>query len=176
MSTAFLAIEFNPMAFDPSTFVLTNLTFLVLLVLLTKFVWKPTLAAIATREDRIEASIKQAEDARKHADELLASYEARVADAENEVAAIREKGRTEAEALGAELKAQAEADARARIDRAAAEIELMRTQAVEDIRQEAVSLGMAVASTLVGRSLDGPDQQRLAAEVVSSLPSNGGGS
>ena len=46
MSTAILAAGgFNPMAFDPSTFVLTNLTFLVLLFLLTKFVWKPTLAA-----------------------------------------------------------------------------------------------------------------------------------
>jgi F-type H+-transporting ATPase subunit b len=168
--SAFLAAGgFNPIAFDPSAFVLTWATFLVLLFLLAKFVWKPTLAAIETRETRIEESITAAEASRKHAEELLASYKEQIANVEAEGQALRDKARSDAEALAAELKARAEADAKARIERAGQEIEQQAAQALQDIRKEAVVLGMAVASKVVGRSLDGADQQRLANEVVSGL-------
>lgn len=173
MSPLLAAGSFNPLAFDPSAFALTWLTFLVLLFLLTKFVWKPTLKAIEAREDRIEASIKKAEQDRKHAGELLASYQEQLASAEKEAAGLREQARADAEALAAQLKARAEADAAARVERATQEISQARAQALQDIRQEAVVLGMAVATRVVGRSLDGADQQRLAAEVVAGLTSAG---
>lgn len=161
--------NFNPLAFDPSAFWLTWITFLALLFVLGKFVWKPTLKAIETREGRIEESIKQAEADRKHGNELLQKYEQQLAEAAQDAAAVREQARSDAESLAAELKARAEADARARIERATAEIELARNQALQDLRKEAVMLGMAVATRVVGRSLDGDDQQRLANEVVAGL-------
>jgi len=166
--------SFNPIAFDPSSMALTWITFLTLLFLLGKFVWKPMLASIETRETRIEESIKSAETDRKHAEELLAKYESQLAAAESDANALREKARTEAEALAADLKARAEADAQARLARAAQEIEQQTAQALQDIRNEAVHLGLAVASKVVGRSLDGDDQKRLAAEVVASLSSVNG--
>jgi F-type H+-transporting ATPase subunit b len=169
MFTFLAAGGFDPLAFDPSAYVLTVLTFLILIGLLGKFTWKPMLKAIEARESRIEDAIQQAEDDRKTANELLATYESQVANVEQELAALREKGRADAEAIARDVRAQADADAKARVERAVNEIALAHTQAIEDIRQESVLLGMAVATKVVGRSLDGEDQLRLANEVVSGL-------
>jgi F-type H+-transporting ATPase subunit b len=160
---------FNPLAFDPGAFGLTIITILVLIFILSKFAWKPILAAIEQREQRITDAIGKAETDRKQAESMLADYRARVANVEAEVAALRDKGRQEGEALKAELKSRAEAEAKAAIDKARKEIELAKSQALLEIRREAVGLGLAVAGKVVGRSLDDADRRRLAQDVVDDL-------
>jgi len=160
---------FDPLAFDPSAMWLTFATFVVLLLILAKVAWKPMLAAIEKREKRIEDAIGKAEADRKEAERLLAEYQARVSNVAAELAALREKGRLEAEAQRAELRARAEAEAAATTEKARREIELARTQAVADLRREAVTLGLAVAGKVVGRSLDDADRRRLAQEVIDDL-------
>jgi len=161
--------SFNPLSFDPSAMALTFITFFALLFILGKFAWKPMLGAIEARENRIEDAIRKADEGRQQANELLSTYESRVANVEQEMADLREKGRADAEAIARDVRAQAEQDAKARVERAINEIELAHTQAIEDIRRESVALGMAVASKVVGRSIEGEDQLRLANEVVRDL-------
>lgn len=171
--------SFNPIAFDPAAFVLTLITVLVLLFLLRKFAWGPILLAIETRESRIEEAISQAEKDREQAQKVLAEYQETVKNVESEVAALREQGRTEADAIRKEILSKAEEEANARADRAVKDIELARRQALEDIRKEAVGLGMAIATKVVGRSMEGDDQRRLASDVVdglSGVATNGSGS
>jgi F-type H+-transporting ATPase subunit b len=160
---------FNPLAFDPAAMGLTVITILALIFILSKFAWKPILAAIEQREKRITDAISKAEGDRKQAESMLAEYKARVANVEAEVAALRDKGRQEGEALKSELKARAEAEAKAAIEKARKEIELAKSQAVMEIRREAVGLGLAVAGKVVGKSLDDADRRRLAQEVVDDL-------
>ena len=170
LSSSLLAAGgFDPLSFDAGAFWLTLFTFCGLLFILTKFAWKPMLTGIEAREVRIEEAIARAEKDREDASRLLAEYKERVKNVEAEVAALREKGRTDAEALRGNILGKAEADAKDRVERALREIELARTQAVEDIRREAVGLGMAVASKIVGRSLDGDDQLRLANDVIDGI-------
>jgi len=168
-----LGASLDPLYFDAAAVVLTLLTFGGLLVLLRIFVWTPVLTSVETRENRIEDAIRQAEQDRKTAEGVLADYKERVKNVENEVAALREKGRAEAESMRKEILAKADSEAVERSERAVREIELARTQALEDIRREAVTLGMAVATKVVGRSLDGEDHRRLASDVVDGLGSVG---
>jgi F-type H+-transporting ATPase subunit b len=164
-----LLVGFDPLAFDPSAMWLTVATFVVLLVILSKFAWKPLLAAIEQREKRIEDAIAKAEADRKAAEGLLSEYRARVANVEQEVAALREKGRQDAEALRADIRARAEKEGAAATEKARRDIELAKNQAVADLRREAVGLGLAVAGKVVGRSLDDADRRRLAQEVIDDL-------
>jgi F-type H+-transporting ATPase subunit b len=164
-----LLVGFDPLAFDPSAMVLTVATFIVLLLILSKVAWKPLLAAIEQREKRIEDAIAKAEADRKAAEGLLSEYRARVANVEQEVAALREKGRQDAESLRADIRARAEHEAAAATEKARRDIELAKNQAVADIRREAVGLGLAVAGKVVGRSLDDADRRRLAQEVIDDL-------
>lgn len=162
---------FNPLAFDAAAFWLTLFTFGALLFILTKFAWKPMLGGIEARETRIEEAIAKAEKDREDASRMLAEYKERVRNVEVEVAALREKARTDAEALRAGILSKAEADAKERSERALREIDLARVQALEDIRREAVGLAMAVASKVVGRSLESADHLRLANDVVDGMAS-----
>jgi len=74
-----------------------------------------------------------------------------------------------------QIRSQAEQEAGEIAEKARREIELAKSQALEDIRRESVAMGLAVASRVVGRSLDGNDQQRIAEEVVGSLSGVGQG-
>ncbi len=162
---------FNPLHIDPAAAALTLITFLGLLFVLWKFAWGPILEAVESRESRIEDAIRQAEEDRGKAQAMLDDYTQRVAHVEQEVAGLREKGRTDAESLRADILAKAQVDARGVTEKAQRDIELARTQAIEDIRREAVTLGLAIAGKVVGRSVDDDDQRRLAGEVVSELAS-----
>jgi F-type H+-transporting ATPase subunit b len=160
---------FNPLAFDPSAMVLTLVTFFGLLFLLARFAWGPILKAVEAREGRIEGAIRQAEGDRAEAARLMEEYKRTIAGVQSEAAALREQGRQQAEAIGRELRAKAQAEAGEIVEKARREVELARRQALQDIRREAVGLGLAVAGRVVGRSLDGADQRRLAEEVVGNL-------
>ena len=164
---------FDPLHFDPAAFVLTLITFLALLFILGKFAWGPIATSIEAREKRIDDAIKQAEHDREQADAVLAEYRDQVKNVEQEVASLKEAGRQEAEALARDIKAKADADAVARTERATKEIEQAKAAALEEIRQEVVTLGMAVATRVVGSSLDGEEQRRLANEVVNGLDAVG---
>jgi len=160
---------FNPLQFDPAATALTVITLLILLALLAAFAWKPILGAIEAREKRIEDAIGKAESDRKSAESMLADYKSRVANVEQELAALREKARVDAESLRSDIRGRAEKEAAAATEKARRDIELARNQALSDIRKEAVGLGLAVAGKVVGKSLDDADRRRLAQEVVDDL-------
>jgi F-type H+-transporting ATPase subunit b len=168
---------FNPLAFDPSAMALTIITFLVLLVLLAKFAWGPILKMAETREKRITDAIAEAESQRAEAQRLLEEHRKAMASVQTELALMREQGLAEAEKARQLVRKKAEAEAAELSTKARRDIELARTQALQDIRREAVDLGLAAASRVVGRSLDGNDQRRIAEEVVGGLAgvSAGGG-
>lgn len=166
---------FNPLRFDPSAMWLTIITFAVLLVLLAKFAWGPILKMAETREKRITDAIAQAEAQRAEAQKLLDDHRKAMANVQSELATMREQGLAEAEAARRLVHQKAEAEAAELSTKARRDIELARTQALQDIRREAVDLGLAAATRVVGRSLDGNDQRRIAEEVVGGLAAAGAG-
>jgi len=161
--------SFNPLTFDPSAMLLTFITFFALLFILGKFAWKPILEMIELREKRIEGSIEQAEQDRAEAKKLLEDYQQRVANVESEVAGLREQGRQDAEGMRKDILGKANADAALVAEKALKEIDLAKNQALQDMRREAVGIGLSIAGKVVGRSLDGADQRRIADEVVGDI-------
>ena len=165
--------NFNPLKFDPSAMALTIITFLALLVLLTTFAWGPILKMAEPREKRIADAIAQAEAQRAEAQKLLDEHKRAMANVQSELATIREQGLAEAELARQAVRQKAEAEAAAMAAKARRDIESARNQALQDIRREAVDLGLAAATRVVGRSLDGNDQRRIAEEVVGELATAG---
>jgi F-type H+-transporting ATPase subunit b len=164
-----LAAGFNPMTFDASALVLTVITVGGLLFILGKFAWGPILSSIEAREKRIEDAITDAEKDRHTAEGVLRDYNERVKNVEAEVAALKEKGRVEAEAIARDIRTRAEDTAAARVEQAVRDIQAAHAQAQEDVRKEAVTIGMLVATKVVGRSVDGEEQRRLATDVLNNL-------
>ena len=86
----------------------TTITFILLLVLLGKFAWKPILNAIKTREKSIEDALASAESALRDMRELRTNNEKILAEARNERDAIIKEAREAKDAIVNEAKSKAQ--------------------------------------------------------------------
>ena len=103
----------NPLVqLDPGLFIWTILTFLVLLFLLAKFAWKPLLAALEERENKIKNSLEDAEKAKAELERINVKSEEIIAKARSEAQSIRVEAKAATERIKADLKAKAEEDSK----------------------------------------------------------------
>ena len=159
----------NPLAFDPSAFILSLITFAVALFLLTKMCWKPILKAAKDREDRIAENISAAEKSKAEAEEMAAQYKQQLDEAKAEVASLLEEGRRQANDLKQDIVNKANSEAESARDRANREIDLAREKAINEIRTEAVDLSISIASKVLDRSLDDGDHRKLAGDILEQI-------
>jgi F-type H+-transporting ATPase subunit b len=153
----------------------TLIIFVVLLVVLSRYAFKPLTAAVEAREKHLEEMIQSAKADRDEAARLLAeqqkALEASRADAQRVVA----ESRITAEKLRNEMMEQAKVQQRELLDRARGEIENERKRAITDLRREAVDLALAGASKLVERNLDDQTNRKLVESFLASAPVGGNG-
>ena len=150
----------------------TLVVFILMIVLLRIFAWKPIIAGLDAREQKIIGAI---EDARKSADEAqqrLEEYEARLAVAAQEANEIVAEGRRDAEATKDRIVAEAAEAAKAEQARAINEIELAKNAALQAVAEQATDIAVALAGKIVGRQLNPEDHSKLVQESLDSLSEN----
>ncbi len=106
------------------------------------------------RAAAIEGGMKQAEEAQAEARAALEKYNAQLAEARTEANEIRESAREQGASIVAELRGQAQAEAARITEAAKRQVEAERQQAVVQLRQEVGTLSTALASKIVGESLE----------------------
>ena len=116
--------------------------------------------AYEERRAAIEGGMKQAEEAQAQAQAALQSYEAQLAEARAEANTIREQAREEGASIIAELRRQANAEATRITESAKRQIEAERQQTVVQLRQEVGTMSTALASKIVGESLEDEVRQK----------------
>ena len=102
--------EPNPLLPHVSEVILVGVVFVVLYLLVRKFVVPSFEKTFAARRDAIEGGIARAEQAQAEAAAALANYQAQLADARGEAGQIREQARAEAQRIVEDLRAQAQAE------------------------------------------------------------------
>lgn len=151
------------------TMLFTVLSFVLLLVVLGKFAWKPLLNGLEARENGIRDSIETAEKLKAEAETILAEHKRKVEEASSEVKQILDEGRERANEMKEKILSEARASAKATVDRATREIEVAEQQALDSIRAEAVDLSIALASKVLGRTLEKSDHEELIRESMKEL-------
>jgi F-type H+-transporting ATPase subunit b len=125
--------------------------------------WKILLPRIMTtldeRTDQIEGGLERAAETQAQADRLREQYQAQLADARHEAARLREQSREEGAAIIAEMRQQAQGEARRITDAARAQIEADRQQAFSSLRAGIGTLSVQLASKIVGESLEDEARQ-----------------
>jgi len=145
------------------------LNFLILAVILRAVAYKPVAKLLQQRSDSIKNSIDKAEADKKAAEETLAEYKNKLADAHKQAQAIVDKAemtaRQERETLVAETKKE--------IDRmkqnAQEEIQNERNRAFEEMKSEIVSLSLAAAEKIVAKNLTTKENDKLVNDFIASL-------
>lgn len=151
---------------SPGLMVWTLVTFGLTLVILRKWVYPPVAKAIETRRQEIAQSIDEAERSRDEALQLLSEYKIRLADAQKEADALRERGRKDGERRGAELVTAAQ-DQRDRVlaDQGA-QLDAQARQAASGLRDGVVDLAIAAAEKATRGALSEADHRRLIEQAL----------
>jgi F-type H+-transporting ATPase subunit b len=151
------------------TILIQAINFLILIFLLTKFLFKPLTKFLADRSAGIEKSLAEAKAANQAAATAQAEYKAQMREAQREIAAIREQGQREIEAERQRLLQASREEAERLVAQAKTEIEAEIKRARVSLREEVATLVLAAAERLLGRTVSGDDQKRLAEQYVREL-------
>ena len=154
---------------SPGLIFWTVVTFVILLLLLKKFVWGPIIDAVDRREKSLKDMFDGAENARDEAQELLKRYEDQLAQARNDVNQMIEEGKGKAGKAGDEIIGKASSEADQIIERAKAEISRERQKAVEELKAQVVKISLAAAERLIERDLAEQDHRGLIEQTISDI-------
>ncbi len=162
----------NPLVqLDPGLYIWTIATFVILLILLTAFAWRPLLQALEARQEGIRKSLEDAEAARNELERLNRESEEILRSSRVEAEGIIAKSRGDAEALGEEMKRKARADADAMITDAKRQIAAEKTQAISDLRNQVAELSIEIASKVLERNVSSEDNNKLVEDTLKRLES-----
>lgn len=150
----------------------TLVVFFVLLAVLGKFAWKPLLKALHDREARLEQTVQETEHARAESERLLAEHHKQMQQATEQVRALLDEARRDAQITADDIIKKAQAEAEAARHRAEREIGNARDQALLDIWNRAADLAVSVAGKVLTRELSPSDHSRLVEQATRELPAS----
>ena len=139
----------------------TIIIFVILLVVLSKFAFKPMLAAVEARERSLQAALDDAKRDREEAQRVLAEHRAQLENSRAEAQKLIADGRATAEKLRHDLLEQTKSQQQEMLDRARRDIDTEKTNAIAALRREAVDLAIAGASKVIERNLDNDANRKL---------------
>jgi len=150
-------------------------TFVLLLIILTKFGWKPILNGLQQREATIQKALDDAQKANADALALLEQYQGRMDEAKNEAQAIADQARKEAEHARQRIELDANERAQETLKRSLREIEQAKESALDEILTEVGNIATEAASRIVRRDLTSDDNAKIVDDVVSDFANAQGG-
>lgn len=151
------------------TLLIQAVNFLILVALLSRFLYTPLTKFLKERAEGIERSLAEAKAAREAAAKAQEENRAQILATQREAAALREQAQRDVEAERQRLLKASRDEAQRLMEEAKGAIEAETKRARATLREEVVSLSLAAAERLLGRSLGGDDQKRLAEQYVREL-------
>ena len=146
-------------------------SFLIILVVASKFVWSPITAMLDERADNIRESLERAEAAKIDAERLLTEYKQTMADARKEAGSILQQAKQAAEATRLEGTAKTQAEIDEMLSKARESIEGERRAAIASLQASVADLSVAVAGKLIGSELSADDHRAVIEKYISEAGS-----
>src|SRR5690242_810720 len=143
----------NPLLPPWQEIVLGLVAFILLYLVLRRFVFPQMEKMFAARVDAIEGGIKRAEAAQAEANQLLEQYRTQLAEARTEAARIRDEARADAEGIRQDVLAKAREESDRIIAAGREQLAAQRESIVRDLRSEVGTLAVDLAGRIVGESL-----------------------
>ena len=152
--------------FSSGLFIIQSVVFIILLLVLRKFAWKPIMDAVNEREVTIVDSLNQAKLARQEVQNLKAENENIIREAKIERDNILKEAREIKERIVGEAKSIAQTEADKIIDQAKQSIQAEKTAAMADIKNQIGSLSVTIAESILKQKLDNDVAQNALVENI----------
>jgi F-type H+-transporting ATPase subunit b len=138
----------------------TTFVFLLLLLLLGKYAWKPILGAIKTREEGIEKALASAESALKDMRELKSNNEKILAEARSERDNLLKEARETKDVIIAEAKQKAQAESDRIMLSAREQILNEKNAAIAELKKQVATLSIEIAEKILKSELSNDQKQK----------------
>lgn len=145
------------------------LAFLVLLLVVFFFAYKPVKNLIKKRGDYVEGKIKNAEEKEKNAEIKVKQLEEQVKSSQKEAMEIIEKAKLDATRERNEIKEQAKLDADKEVLRAKEQIAQEIEASKDKIHEEIVDVAVQASSKILEREVSKKDNEKLIDDFIDEL-------
>lgn len=141
-------------------------TFLLLLILLRKFAWKPILSMVKEREKSIEEALSAAQKAKEQMETLTANNEKIIIEARIERDQMLKEAREIKEKIIGEAANAAKEEGRKLLEQARQNIELEKTAAIVEIKNQVANLSVEIAEKILRKELSNDAKQKELIEAM----------
>ena len=154
---------------DIGLMIWTLLVFGISMFVLSKLAFPRIAEALDKRQRAIEESIDHAEQTRREADDILAEYRERLAEARGQADDIVARARKTGEAAETEIVTEARAKREEMMVQTRKDIEAETRRAIQEIRAEVADLTVLATEKVARKALTSEDQKRLVDEALAEL-------
>ena len=133
--------------------------FIGLVLLLRKFAWKPILDAVNERETSIKDAMNSAEEAKKEMASIQEDNQKVLKEARAEREALLKEARTNGADIVAQAKAEAKAEADKIIAHAQESIQNEKRAALNELKNQVAQISLDIAEKVIDTELDSKDKQ-----------------
>ena len=149
--------------------VLMALAVFFLFMFMTKLLFNPARKLLEDRKNRIATDIETAETDKKDAAELKAEYEARLKNIDKEAEQILSEARQKAQKNAARIESDAKEEAARIIRSANEEAELSKKRAMDEVKQEMITVASMMAAKVVAANMNVAVQDTLVEETLKEM-------
>jgi F-type H+-transporting ATPase subunit b len=145
------------------------LGFLLMVWILRRYAWGPVIGMLEARREKIAGEFKEGERLKAEAMGLKARYDAELKTIDAQARQRITEAVAEGQKVAGEIRTQAQAEAAARLERAADEIVREREKAKEVLKHQVIDLSLRTAEKILRQKLDDPAQRKLAGEFIDEV-------
>jgi len=150
-------------------FIAQLVNFLIVLVVLWKFAYKPIVERLDKRSEEIERGLKNAEDAEKRLNAVADEREKVIAAAKSEATQILEVSRAEAEEQKKDLVAKAKQEVERVVTQGKTQLQSEKESMLREAKKDIVEIAIAAATKILAESVDEKKSKELAEHVVKKM-------
>ena len=162
-------VESDLLSPDTRMLVLTWVTFILLLLVLYKFAWKPILKALDEREALIRKAVDDAEKAREELARVHATRHELIAEAQRTAKEVVHEARQAAAEASHVIERKAKEEAQILLENALRDIRGETEKAQIILRKESAAIAVALAGKLIEKNLDDADNRKLVNEFIERI-------
>jgi len=147
----------------------TIINFVLLVLVLAKFAWKPVVKALEERENRLRADREAAEAARISAQQIQKELEAKMTAMANMQQAAMHKAVLLGEEQKEDIISSARNEASLIVEKAKRDMQAEKNQIIQDIRREVVGLSMQATEKILAQQADENTHRRIVDEMFAEI-------
>jgi F-type H+-transporting ATPase subunit b len=159
----------DKLGIEPFQLITQIFNFSVMVVVLTKLLYKPILKVLEERKKKIEEGLQYAEKMKEEAEKNEKARQEVINKAKEEARKIVEEGKKTGRKLEAEIVERAQKDAKAILTKGRKEIEIEKAIMEKDLQHQTIEISTSLVEAVLRNALDISNQKKIIDKKIQEL-------